>query len=95
MSEENKALTRRSWEIVATGSLDTLDDALQEVYAEDIVMHEPDEDVRGIEGLTQFVSMIRSALPDLRIQRFAVKLNQSRHGYARLVQEVLSEEKHA
>ena len=67
MSEENKALTRRSWEIVATGSLDTLDDALQEVYAEDIVMHEPDEDVRGIEGLTQFVSMIRSAIPDLRI----------------------------
>jgi len=67
MSEENKALTRRSWEIVAKGSLETLDDALQEVYADDIVMHEPDEDVRGIEGLTQFVSMIRSALPDLRI----------------------------
>src|SRR5215217_1655916 len=41
--------------------------ALKEVYADDIVMHEPDEDVRGIEGLTQFVSMIRSALPDLRI----------------------------
>ena len=67
MSEENKALTHRSWEIVATGSLDTLEDALQEVYADAIVMHEPDEDVRGIEGLTQFVSMIRSALPDLRI----------------------------
>jgi len=67
MSEENKALTRRSWEIVAKGSLDTLEDALQEVYADDIVMHEPDEDVRGIEGLRQFVSMIRSALPDLRI----------------------------
>src|SRR5215212_5158031 len=67
MSEENKALTRRSWEIVAKASLETLDDALQEVYAHTIVMHEPDEDVRGIEGLTQFVSMIRSALPDLRI----------------------------
>ena len=67
MSEENKALTRRSWEIVAQGSLETLDDALQEVYAHTIVMHEPDEDVRGIEGLTQFVSMIRSALPDLRV----------------------------
>src|SRR5215213_8412963 len=67
MSQENKALTRRSWEIVAKGSLETLDDALQEVYADDIVMHEPDEDVRGIEGLTQFVSMIRSALPDLSI----------------------------
>ena len=67
MSEENKALTRRSWEIVAKASLETLDDALKEVYADTIVMHEPDEDVRGIEGLTQFVSMIRSALPDLRV----------------------------
>src|SRR5215211_1252973 len=67
MSEANKALTRRSWEIVAKERLETLEDALQEVYAHTIVMHEPDEDVRGIEGLTQFVSMIRSALPDLRI----------------------------
>src|ERR671920_965337 len=67
MSQENKALTRRSWEIVAKASLETLDDALQEVYADDIVMHEPDEDVRGIEGLKQFVSMIRSALPNLSI----------------------------
>ena len=67
MSEENKALTRRSWLIVSEGSLETLGDVLQEVYADDIVMHEPDEDVRGIEGLKQFVSMIRSALPDLRI----------------------------
>ena len=67
MSQENKALTRRSWEIVAKGSLETLDDALQEVYADTIVMHEPAEDVRGIEGLKQFVTMIRSALPDLRI----------------------------
>src|SRR5215218_8263598 len=67
MSEENKALTRPSWEIVAEGSLDTLEDALKEVYADEIVLHEPGEDVRGIEGLKQFVSMIRSALPDLRI----------------------------
>jgi len=68
MSKENKkVLTRRSWEIVAQGNLDTLKDALVEVYADDIVLHEPDEDVRGIEGLKQFVSMIRSAIPDLRI----------------------------
>jgi steroid delta-isomerase-like uncharacterized protein len=67
MSEENKALTRRSWEIGSEGSLETLGDALQEVYADDIVMHEPDEDVRGIEGLKQYVSMIRSALPDLHL----------------------------
>jgi steroid delta-isomerase-like uncharacterized protein len=67
MSEENKALTRRSWEIGSEGSLESLGDALQEVYADDIVMHEPDEDVRGIEGLKQYVSMIRSALPDLHL----------------------------
>ena len=67
MSEENKVLTRRSWEIVSEGNLDTLEDALAEVYADDIVLHEPDEDIRGIEGLKQFVCMIRSAIPDLRI----------------------------
>ena len=42
MSEENKALTRRSWQIVTEESLDTLEDALKEVYANDIVLHEPD-----------------------------------------------------
>ena len=67
MSEENKALARRSWEVGTEGSLDTLEDALKEVYADEIVMHEADEDIVGIEGLTQFVSMIRSAIPDLRI----------------------------
>jgi steroid delta-isomerase-like uncharacterized protein len=67
MSEENKVLTRRSWVIVSEGDLDTLEDALAEVYAEDIVVHEPDEDVRGVEGLKQFVTMIRSAIPDLHI----------------------------
>ena len=67
MSEENKALARRSWEVVTGGSLDTLEDALAEVYADDFILHEADEDIVGIEGLTQFVSMIRSAIPDLRI----------------------------
>src|SRR5919107_4352479 len=67
MAKENKVLTRRSWEIVTEGNLDTLEDALAEVYADDIVLHEPDEDIRGIEGLKQFVCMIRSAIPDLRI----------------------------
>jgi len=66
MSEENKALARRSWKVVTEGSLDTLEDALAEVYADDFILHEPDEDIVGIEGLTQFVSTIRS-VPDLRI----------------------------
>jgi steroid delta-isomerase-like uncharacterized protein len=67
VSEENKALARRSWEVVTEGSLDTLEDAFAEVYADDFILHEADEDIVGIEGLTQFVSMIRSAIPDLRI----------------------------
>ena len=67
MSEENKALARRSWEVVAQGSLDTLEDALAEVYADDFVLHEAGDAFVGIQGLAQFVSMMRSALPDLRI----------------------------
>ncbi len=67
MSEENKALARRSWEVVTEASLDTLKDALAEVYADDFVLREAGEDVVGIEGLTQFVSMMRSAFPNLRI----------------------------
>ena len=67
MSEENKTLARRSWEVVTEGSLDTLEDAFAEVYANNFILHEADEDIVGIEGLTQFVSMIRSAIPDLRI----------------------------
>jgi steroid delta-isomerase-like uncharacterized protein len=67
MSEENKALARRSWEVGTEGSLDTLEDALAEVYANGFILHEAGEDIVGIEGLTQFVSMMRSALPDLRI----------------------------
>ncbi len=67
MSDENKALARRSWEVVVQGSLDTLEDALAEVYADDVILHEAGEDIVGIEGLAQFVSMMRSALPDLRI----------------------------
>jgi hypothetical protein len=43
MSEENKALARRSWEIV-----DNLD-AIEEIYAPDVVWHEPDQDLRGYE----------------------------------------------
>lgn len=62
-SEENKALVRRAWEGVSEGNLYVFD----EVYAADCIIHEPDEDVRGIEGLKQFVSMFLEAFPDLSI----------------------------
>ena len=43
MSEENKALARRSWEAMDDPSI------IDEVYAPDVVWHEPDQEVRGIE----------------------------------------------
>jgi steroid delta-isomerase-like uncharacterized protein len=61
MSEDNKALARRSWEII--DDLDVLD----EVYASDLVWHEPDGDVRGPEEARQFVTMYKTAFPDLKV----------------------------
>ena len=59
MFEENKALARHSWELLR--NLDILD----EVYAEDLVWHEPDQDVRGLEEAKRFVTTYLSAFPDL------------------------------
>jgi steroid delta-isomerase-like uncharacterized protein len=61
MSEENKALARRAWEAVDNPDL------IDEVYASDVVWHEPDRDIRGIEEAKQFVSLYKSAFPDMTI----------------------------
>jgi steroid delta-isomerase-like uncharacterized protein len=68
MSEENKAIARRSGQIIINASQDTLKDTLAEVYPDDVIWHEADGDIVGIEGVAQFVSMIRSAIPDLDIR---------------------------
>ena len=59
MSEENKALARRAWENL------TDPDTLDEVYAPDVVWHEPDQDIRGLEAAKRFVGMYGTAFPDL------------------------------
>jgi steroid delta-isomerase-like uncharacterized protein len=61
LSEENKTLARRSWEIV--DNLDTI----EEIYAPDVVWHEPDQELRGIEEARQFVTTYKTALPDLNV----------------------------
>jgi steroid delta-isomerase-like uncharacterized protein len=61
MSEDNKALARRSWEVVENV------DILDEVYASDLVWHEPDQDVHGLEEARQFVTMYKTAFPDLNV----------------------------
>ncbi len=60
MSEANKDLAQRSWEIVSQRN----PDLLEEAYAADIVWHEPDQDVQGLEEAKQFYSMYLSAFPD-------------------------------
>ena len=65
MSEENKTLVRRSFEEVFNqGNLD----AVEEIFASDYVLHDPTspEEIRGTEGMKQYVSMYRSAFPDLQ-----------------------------
>jgi steroid delta-isomerase-like uncharacterized protein len=61
LAEANKALARRSWELV-----DNLD-ILEEVYAPDVVWHEPDQDLQGYEEARQFVTMYKTAFPDLNV----------------------------
>jgi steroid delta-isomerase-like uncharacterized protein len=60
MSEENKALARRSWESVDAP------DTLGEVYTSDVVWHMPDQEVRSIEEAKQFIDMFKTAFPDIQ-----------------------------
>ena len=62
MSEENKALARRGWETLADNP-----DVLDEVYAPDVVWHEPDQEIRGLEQAKQFVSAYETAFPDMNV----------------------------
>ncbi len=59
-TEGNKALARRSWELASQHD----PDALEEVYADELVWHEPDQDVRGLEEAKQYYSKYLSAFPD-------------------------------
>jgi steroid delta-isomerase-like uncharacterized protein len=62
MSEENKALARRSWELTNQHN----PDALEEVYAAALVRHQPGgQDAQGLEEAKQFYSTYLSAFPDL------------------------------
>ena len=61
VTEENKALARRAWEAVDNPDL------IDEIYASDVVWHEPDRDVHGTVEAKQFVSLYKTAFPDLNI----------------------------
>ena len=63
-TEKNKALTRRHFEEDWNqGKLDVID----EIFATDYVGHQPGgTDIQGPEGLKQFVTMGRTAFPDIQ-----------------------------
>ena len=58
MSEENKALVQRSWEVINQERLD-------EFYPPDVVWHMPEQELRGIEESKQYVSTFLEAFPDV------------------------------
>jgi steroid delta-isomerase-like uncharacterized protein len=62
-AEENRALARRSWEIVSQRN----PDLIEEFYPAEFVWHEPDRDIRGYEQAKQFVSTFLEAFPDINI----------------------------
>jgi steroid delta-isomerase-like uncharacterized protein len=61
--EENRALARRSWEIVSQRN----PVLIEEFYPPEFVWHEPDRDIRGYEQAKQFVSTFLEAFPDITI----------------------------
>jgi steroid delta-isomerase-like uncharacterized protein len=62
---ENKALVRRYWdEVVNPGNLDLID----ALFAPDYVLHTPDGDVPGRDGIRQQLTAFRAAFPDLRAE---------------------------
>lgn len=63
MSEENKTLARRSWEIANQKN----PDLIEEVYPSDLVWHEPDQEIRGYGQARQFVSSFIRAFPDINV----------------------------
>ena len=63
MSEENKDLARRSWEMLVN---EQNPDGIDKLYTPDLVWHEPDQDIQGPEQARQFLSTYLTAFPDMR-----------------------------
>jgi steroid delta-isomerase-like uncharacterized protein len=60
-TEENKALLRHAWDdIYGHRSLD----AIEEYVVDDVIAHEPDADVRGLEEFKRYLTTFLAAFPD-------------------------------
>jgi steroid delta-isomerase-like uncharacterized protein len=60
-TEQNKTLLRRAWdEIYVQGRLDSI----EEFVLGDVIAHEPDGDLRGIEEFKRYLATYLAAFPD-------------------------------
>jgi steroid delta-isomerase-like uncharacterized protein len=60
-TEANKALLRRAWsQIYDEGRLDSI----EEFVRHDVIAHEPDGDVRGVEDFRRYLATYLAAFPD-------------------------------
>jgi steroid delta-isomerase-like uncharacterized protein len=63
-TEENEALLRRAWdEVYGQGRLDSV----EEFVLDDVMAHEPDRDVRGIEEFERYLATYLAAFPDTSV----------------------------
>jgi steroid delta-isomerase-like uncharacterized protein len=63
-AEQNKALLRRAWdEVYGQKRLDSI----EELARDDVIAHEPDGDVRGVEELRRYLGTYLAAFPDTSV----------------------------
>jgi steroid delta-isomerase-like uncharacterized protein len=64
-TEGNKALLRRAWdEVYGQGRLDSI----EEFVLDDVIAHEPDGDVRGVEEFKRYLATYLAAFPDTSVK---------------------------
>ena len=63
-TEDNKSLLRRAWdEVYGKGRLDVI----EELVLDDVIAHEPDGDVRGVEEFKRYLATYFAAFPDTSV----------------------------
>jgi predicted ester cyclase len=63
-TDENKALSRRAWDEMS--GRQRLDD-VQDFVLDEVIAHEPDGDVRGIEEFKRYLATYLAAFPDTSV----------------------------
>lgn len=67
-SNDIRRIIRQSFDVV-TAPIDQIDQTLRESYDDNYLVHDPSEerDIRSVDEFSEFVTMYRTAFPDLKI----------------------------